>query len=205
MRIVFIFNSRAACVSRWKKSRVFNFAEQTRRGHLSSAVWSVSIFVSSHFLAMPLISRSNGATSKQTCGLPEKEVTAVKFLCFLFRFAFLFGVSFHSQQSEMTLHRQRISQTEGRRVSQHATNSARPEQCRQPTIELGLSVVLTWMNRLVGFRLHCVQYQTTASPKNTSSGLIWLWGIGERNYKANVAYVYFKCHKIFKQFSQGCF
>ncbi len=49
MRIVFIFNSRAicaaACQSRWKKSRVFNFAEQTRRGGLSRAVWSVSIFV----------------------------------------------------------------------------------------------------------------------------------------------------------------
>ncbi len=49
MRIVFIFNSwaicAAACQSRWKKSGVFNFAEQTRRGGLSRAVWSVSIFV----------------------------------------------------------------------------------------------------------------------------------------------------------------
>lgn len=49
MRIVFIFNSRAicaaACQSRWKKSGVFNFAEQTRRGGLSRAVWLVSIFV----------------------------------------------------------------------------------------------------------------------------------------------------------------
>lgn len=47
MRIVFIFNLRAicaaACRSRWKQSWVFNFAEQTPRGGLSSAARPVSI------------------------------------------------------------------------------------------------------------------------------------------------------------------
>lgn len=115
MRIVFIFNLRAicaaACLSRWKQSWVFNFAEQTPRGGLSSAARPVSISACFSLFCF-LLGAGLGFDSAQEvkccrCGF----LLRLDFVVFLGWFFFFPGCCFHGsfgcQPSLMTLHRQR--------------------------------------------------------------------------------------------------